>query len=521
MMPKITKIATIFVLTLGLDFSIPQVIARQAHAGIPLSGYEKMALDICRSVVMTFKADPTAVWPGYNLAEQTYLVYIPKKWALLFNPAGPVDGFASCPEGWPDLGTKVLYREGSYRDLIGQLVFDFEIGRVKTVAIGLPEDPKGLPTPTDVHLAGFIVHEAFHQFQAAHFGEIPWQREERYPILDQDNTALASIEMKLLMDAIRRSEAEARPDVEDLLRMFVAVRAERWRAGEAIVAGHERGLEIREGTARYVEMKALSLIKNTTGLPGFASLSFPGQLREDFLARFSGDTVSPEDMPRNRIYPIGAALGYLCDFLGLDWKPSAQAAGPDFAFHFLISKSLNDAEVSAEKLVARAKETYSYDKILKATTKLIAEYQEGFSKEFKEFNRQPSEKLEIEFSYRGISRSRGSLAKTWLVDIGSKSLCRRYRVYTLKNADLLLQVLDAGVYEENDWDTKHKKVVFYVPSIDSVALDGETVGMDKDFSHPFRELEIKGPSVKLQITKPGMISRKGRVMTVKVAETIG
>jgi hypothetical protein len=521
LMPRITKILTVFILILGLGFFILQAIGRQAHPGTPFSDYEKMALDVCRSIVTMFKADPSTVWPRHNLAEQTYLVYIPKKWALLFNPAGPVDGFASCPEGWPDLGTKVLYHKGSYGELIGQLVFDFEIGGVKTVAVGLPEDPKGLPTPTDVHLAGFIVHEAFHQFQASHFGEIPWQREERYPILDQNNTALASIEMKLLMDAVRRSEAEARPDVEDLLRMFVAVRAERWRAGEAFVAGHEQGLEIREGTARYVEMKALSLIKNATSLPGFISLTFPGQLREDFQARFSGETVSPEDMPRNRIYPVGAALGYLCDFHGLDWKPSAQAAGPEFAFHLLLSKSLGAAEVPAEKLVARAKETYGYDKILKATGKLIAEYQEGFSREFEEFNRQPSEKLEIEFSYRGISRSRGSLGKTWLVDNGSKSLCRCYRVYTLKNADLLLQVQDAGVYEENDWDTKHKKVVFYVPSIDSVALDGETVGMDKDFSRPFRELEIKGPSAKLEINKPGTISRKGRTIAIKLAETIG
>ncbi len=500
---------------------MPPAIGRQAHARTPISDYEKMAVDVCRSIVMMFKAAPSAVWPGFNLAEQTYLVYIPKRWVLLFNPAGPVDGFASCPEGWPEFGTKVLYREGSYGDLIGQLIFDFEIGEVKTVAIGLPEDPQGLPTPTDVHLAGFIIHEAFHQFQAGHFGDIPWQREERYPILDQNNTALACLEMKLLTDAIYRSEAGASPDVEDLLRMFVAVRAERWRTGEAFVARHEQGLEIREGTARYVEMKALSLIKSASGLPEFASLSFPGQLKEDFLARFSGGTVSPEDMPRNRIYPVGAALGCLCDFLGLEWKPSAQAAGPEFAFHLLLSHRLGAANAPAERLVARAKETYDYENILRATDKLIAEYQEGFSREFEAFNRQPLERLEVEFSYRGISRSRGSLGKTWLVDNGSKSLCRRYRVYTLKNADLLLQIQDAGVYEENDWDAKHKKVVFYVPSIESLALNGEKVGKEKDFSGPFRVLEIKGASLQLKITKPGTIARKGRVITIKVPETIG
>lgn len=521
MLPKITKTLAIFILLLGPGFTIPAVNGRQAKPAAHLSDYERMTLDICRSIVTMFRADPSAVWPGYNLAEQTFLVYIPKKWVLLFNPPAQIDGFAACPEGWPELGTKVLYHEGSYGDLIGQLAFDFEIGGVKTVAIGLPEDPQGMPTPTDVYLAGFIVHEAFHQFQAGHFGDIPWRREELYPILDRHNTALACLEMKILMDAVSLAEAGARLDVEELLRMFVGVRAERWKAGEAFAAGHEQGLEIREGTARYVEMKALSLIKNAAGLPGLASFSLPGWLKEDFLARFTGETVSPEDMPRNRIYPVGAALGYLCDYLGLEWKPSAQAAGSEFAFHRLLSQKLGSADAPPGRLLARAKDIYAYENILKATGMLIDEYREEFSREFESFNRQPLEKLELEFSYRGISRSRSSSAKTWLVDNGSRSLCRRYRVYALKNADLLLQVQEAGVYEENDWEAKLKKVVFFIPSIESMALDGATVGPEKELSRQFRTLEIKGPSIRLTITKPGTITRKGGLTAIKVTETIG
>ncbi len=480
-----------------------------------------MVLEDCRSIVTMFKSDPSTVWPGYNLAEQTYLVYVPKKWVLLFNPPTPVDGFMACPEGWPQFGTKVLYHEGSWGDLIGQLAFDFEIGGVKTVAIGLPEDPQGLPSPTDVYLAGYIAHEAFHQFQSGHFGEIPWQREERYPILDRSNTALACLEMRILMDAVGRSEAGTRRDVEDLIRTFAAVRAERWRAGEAFVAGHEQGLEIREGTARYVELKALSLMKGAAGLPGFALLSLPGSLKEDFRSRFTGQAVSPEDMPRNRIYPVGASLGYLCDFLGVDWKLSAQAAGPEFAFHKLLSQKLGAADAPPEKIVARAKKAYGYENILKAAGQLIDEYRDGFSREFESFDRQSTQKVELEFSYRGISRSRSSLGRTWLVDDGSKSLCRRYRVYTLKNENLSLQVQEAGVYEENGWDAKHKKVIFYTPSIESITLDGAIVEPGKALSLTFRTLEIKGPSVRLTVTKPGTITRKDRLTAVRISGTVG
>jgi len=487
----------------------------------PLSNYEKMVLGVCRAVVSSFRADPDVVWPGYNLADETYLVYLPKKWVLLFNPPRAVDGFTAYPEGWPDLGTKVSYREGSYSDLVGQLAFDFEVGGVKTVAVGLPGDPRDYPRPLDVYLAGFIVHEAFHQFQSAHFGEIPWQREERYPILDRENTALAALEIRILMDAVSRAKRGARPDAEELLRMFVAVRGERWRVGWGFVSQYEQGLEIREGTAQYVQTKALSLMKGAAGLDGFKSISLPGQLEADFRNRFTEEAVSPEDMPRNRIYPVGAALGFLCDFLDLDWKPVAQAASPEFAFHTLIAVKIGAEERRPDELIAGAKKAYGYEKILAATSKLIEEYHKGYLQELEAFERQPLDRLEIEFSYRGISRARNSLGKTWLVDNGSKSLGNRYRVYTLKNADLTLQVHEAGVYEENDWDAKRKKVVFYVPSIQSAALDGEPVDLNKVLSGPFRTLEIKGQSMSLNILKPGTITHKGRTIAITVAETIG
>jgi len=505
----------------GIEERGQKSLGRPAAPVRSLSEYETLTLSACRAVVSAFRANPDAVWPGYNLADETYLIYLPEKWALLFNPAGDVEGFAAYPKGWPELSTKVSYHNGSYGDLVGQLAFDFEVGGAKTVAIGLPEDPKGLPSPLDVYLAGFIVHEAFHQFQAAHFGEIPWQREERYPILDRDNTALAALEMRILMDAVSRAQAGARPEVEDRLRIFASVRAERWQVGGEFVARHEQGLEIREGTAQYVQMKALSLLGGAAGPKSFASLSFPGLVEEDFRSRFRDEAVSPEDMPRNRIYPVGAALGFLCDFLGLDWKPLAQAAGPEFAFHTLVSGKIGAEGKRPDELIAAAKKAYGYDKITAATDKLIEEYQQGFLREFQAFERQALERVEIEFSYRSISRARNSLGKTWLVDGGSRSLCSLYRVYTLKNEDLTLQVHEAGVYEENDWDAKRKKVVFFVPSIQSIVLDGEAAGPEKTLSGPFRTLEITGPSVGLKIMKPGTITRKGKTMAITIAGMIG
>jgi hypothetical protein len=327
--------------------------------------------------------------------------------------------------------------------------------------------------------------------------------------------------MRILMDAIAREEAGARRELEDLLRMFTAVREERWRVGGEFVGRHEQGLEIREGTAEYVQTRALSLMRGTAGLDGFAKISLSGLVEEDFRTRFKGESVTPDDMPRNRIYPVGAALGCLCDFLGLDWKPLAQAAGPGFAFHRLISAKIGPGEKRSDELIAEAKENYGYDKIAAATDASIGEYREGYLRELKAFEGQPLERLELEFSYRSITRARNSLGKTWLVDDGAKSLGNRYLVYTLKNADLALQVHETGVYEENDWDAKRKKVVFYVPQMQSISLDGRPADPAMMRSAPFRTLEVTGQSLSLSIMKPGTVTRTGKTIAIKVGETIG
>jgi hypothetical protein len=74
----------------------------------------------------------------------------------------------------------------------------------------------------------------------------------------------------------------------------------------------------------------------------------------NILTEIVGKVLDICNVPRNRLYPVGAALGYLCDFLGLEWKPTAQAAGPEFAFHLLLSRRLNAVETPAEELIGRA-----------------------------------------------------------------------------------------------------------------------------------------------------------------------
>jgi hypothetical protein len=231
----------------------------------------------------------------------------------------------------------------------------------------------------------------------------------------------------------------------------------------------------------------------------------PEYLLADFQARITDSSVSPEDMPRNRIYPVGAAQGFLLDYFKINWKKKVQQAGYEFSFAQLFSEYLGVKKSQVEKLVKKAKKEYGYERVLASTDKLIQEYLDGFNKELESFEAQPGYRIEIELNTNGLSRSRSSYAKNWVVDTGTRELRNHYNVYVLKNSLLNLQLHDIGVYEQNNWDARVKKVAFFVPEFDSITLDEQPVTLTERTQVRFKKMEVNGNTWKFTCAKEGTI----------------
>jgi hypothetical protein len=512
------------VLVVALMCLLPVFPARIVPAlqGLELSPEDSDALGICRGVIHLFQQFPDAVWPGYNLAERPFIFYMPGRWALLLNYSGGPEGFTPYPQDWPDLGTEAMLYEGQYGGLVGQLAFNLPIDSVKVVAVGFQER-----SPLDVF--GYIVHENFHQYQFGAFGEIHWEREERYPIQERDNTAMAYLEMRLLMDALELAAADKEQECRDCLSQFVAVRYLRWERADPFVRSYEQGEEINEGTAQYVEMKSIALLKqmDVEGPGGrlapalsdeLSSTAMPDYLLGDFRERLTGNSISPADMSRYRIYPVGSAQGLLLDYLGIDWKRKAQAAGPEFTFAGLFKDHLNIDKDRFESLLAKAKEKYAYDEVLAATDRLIQEYEAGFKTELAAFESQPGYRLEVDLSTRGesLSRSRSSSAAKWVVDNGTRELRKHYNVYVLKSDKLLIELQDMGVLEEYDWDAGWRQVVFLVDEMPAITLDGTRLEAADGNAYRFDSIEILGDRAKVSYSKPGTVTVSGRDLKVNL-----
>ena len=514
------KKSTIFLIIILNFIFTSQPLFSSVYDQKELSGNDSTTLKVVEGIIQLFKQKPGVVWPGYDLAEQPFIVYTPGKWVLLINYPHQIEDFTPYPANWPDLGTQAWIHFGSYQHLSGQLVFNFPIDTTKVVAVGIPEKiPEEMGQP-EVLIFGYVVHEAFHQYQRMAFGEIPWEREQKYPILDLENTALACLEMRLLMDALKMMQSGNKEKCREYIEQFVAVRTYRWEQGDPFVAKYEQGLEINEGTAQYVQYKSTDLIRQVkyrSSLTGsenplqiaFSSTSLTEYLLDDFNERITGLSVSPEDMMRNRVYPVGSTQGFLLDYFGINWKRKAQKAGSAFSYARIFREFLNMDETQFENLLEKAKNHYNYNEILKSTAGLIYKYSEGYKEALKIFEAHPGYRIEVDLIARNISRSRSSYGKRWTMDNGKIELCNSYNIYTLRNKDLLLQVSKTGVFENTDWDTKFKKVTFFTSEIENLTIDDQPVEPIKEKLYKFNTIQLTGKDLVLKYSLKGVLRISG------------
>ena len=492
------------------------------------SQYQYKVFRICEGVVRLFRTNSNEIWPGYSLATEPFIIYVPDKWALLLNRSEAADEFTALPAQWPDLGTNALWHEGQFRDFVGQLVFDVEVDSISTVAIGLSG---GFPTSVEhpeTRVFAYIVHEAFHQYQHGAFGEIPWAREEKYPSEDVDNAALAYLEMQLLAKAIETMATDDRDRCRKFTEQFVAVRYQRWADADPFVAEYEQGEELLEGTAKYVELKCLGLaadLRYTSSLDEFtppfndyfSGFSATQRIRGEFEDRMGQGFVRVEDLPRNRIYPVGGAQGFLLDYFGIDWKATAQKAGPDFTFVQFLKEALAIDEGRFPDLVKEAKDSFGFDSTLVLSQKAIQEYRRGYADQLKRFESQPGVRIELESSSNNVARSRVSGAKKWVVEKGSRCLCPHYDVYTLRGVDWSLDVHDTGLLEMDDWDARWRNVVFYAPKVTSISVDGRSVTLDRHESRHFETIEMNGENFRLSSSHSGVLILSDKMLKVKLS----
>jgi len=226
-----------------------------------------------------------ALWPGFD-PRRVPLAIFNGDATLLFRHPNPPPEFVSLSS-----------RQGVYAFA----------GRHESVTANAPAKLGGVWTATAMltpgvgraprEQAALVIHEAFHVFQRERHPD--WGANELelfvYPFEDADALRLRRLETF----ALARAEAERAKGVAACwASAALKLRAERFARMPAGSAAYERGTELNEGLASYVEALAAARAKRS-GLPP-----------DDFAA---GEV-------RQRAYATGRALALLLDRFAPGWK---------------------------------------------------------------------------------------------------------------------------------------------------------------------------------------------------------
>jgi hypothetical protein len=225
-----------------------------------------------------------AGWPGFEASQVPVAITDGERTYLVRHPAPPEEFRA-------------------LRGLEGGFVLDSvhaamrantstELGGVLTATI--LTDRAGLETPEG--LVGLLLHEAFHVFQSESHPD--WTANEVDLFVYPVGRAATLQQRRLETGALRR--ALTAPDsvrTRCWSEAFLRIRAARFDDLPPEAVAYERGTELREGLARYVESAATGRRPPVFPAEGFA----------------------PEDV-RERAYATGHALASLLDLLDRGWK---------------------------------------------------------------------------------------------------------------------------------------------------------------------------------------------------------
>jgi hypothetical protein len=170
--------------------------------------------------------------------------------------------------------------------------------------------------------AAVTVHEIFHVFQRSRHPS--WTANEAelftYPVDDAGALALRRAETS----ALRRALTAGRTDSLACWMAAVArARRARFDALGAGAAAYERGTELNEGLARYVQLRALGR---------------PVQLPADDF---------PPDQVRARSYETGAAMGQLLDRAFPAWRDTLEHTAHSLSLEALIDRAAASGAAAA------------------------------------------------------------------------------------------------------------------------------------------------------------------------------
>ena len=510
---------------LVLNFWLFGLAASSASAGdgtaFELSKTDSVYISYIHEICNLSKEFGDDIWPGLDYNDIPILIYRPDTIVFLFNHPDPPPEFEQV-EGLPwDFQNSVYELQGKFRHYVGQFWIWEDINGLPAFVV-----PYGDKESWEQRFFLFVIHEAFHTFQTHNFADRGDSQEEYYPLTIPENNALATLENLILAKAAEALIERNRDEVKERARQVAVVRAYRFLTATPFVPRHERIKERLENTAYYVEKK----FQEAGGSAGYHPTKFLEYARFDpYISRtealaslkdgiekhIKNGAIVPMAMPRYRIYDNGATVGYLLDFLNIDWKEQAMSDSA-FLFHTPLIEHFNIAadRENLERSLIPIKQEFRFDEIAAAAESNINEYKAEVTALEKEIRNSGNNEFIITMNAeRSFSRSKRGSKRVLYADEGHMTLMEGLDQCHMKTKTSSVSLLNTGLIFYMSENEKTRVTRIFTDQLpESITIDGGDIPFAEG-DYPFQSsllleiselLEIHGESGKV-VVHPGKV----------------
>lgn len=435
------------------------------------------------------------IWPGYWPAEQPFIIYVPGQGALLISTGEKPSSFQ--PLAGPGIPARLkgraFWHGGGLSDVRQPFVLGYPIGPGKTAILA---DATEL---SEEKIAALLLHEQFHAYQKSAFKRYVFAQFVA-PLAIKDRSrfaASAETERRILLMALDSDKPEA---VRRLLRQYFALRREREADMPAEALAVERGLELVEGTAQYVDQAGIALL---SGRPDGVKPLLAARLQRP-IASETGAFVT--QWFRSRSYGTGAAITYFISLLDRgDWRSKLQEGTmPDQLLESLVGKPPPGA---APALARQARASTGYSAILRELEPVIRAGEKAEIKSVEEFLAGAPYRVILEAENAG--KGGAGFSANHMVQLGPATIALPgAKTFNYSAPSVTLSSRDLPVLmEERD---RYTVVAPSAPEI--IGLGAAAPG-----EHRLGSVVIRSDRIELRVDRPVVLSISETSMTVRLA----
>lgn len=280
-------------------------------------------------IALKYRAEMDSLSPLPS--EVPFLVHSPQSKVFLANGVN-AEEFKKIKAYSVFLYSNIAYRDYPWGLLSAHTDYQYEYQGQKLPAIYVDSLKWNLSKENpeqNMKLILFLSEQIYQHFFRMNYTSYPQLPDRQYPLLDEENRALATLEMNLLTKAWEKSLVEDNEQCLEYLKQFYVLRKSRWTKNRSFIMPFEQNEEIRLGYSAYQSHELIQYFREYQDSLSYKeeinyfrknfAMTIPLINQYDDLAKlYKDNALSIHRMTADRLRMSG--MMQLMIFKQLDWK---------------------------------------------------------------------------------------------------------------------------------------------------------------------------------------------------------